>query len=127
MRIKVVQTQMKIVSDKAIRDRVEKVMKESAEEIAVVAAGLAPKLTGDLAKSIKPVKLDDAHWRVFVGEPYGMYPEFGTVHQAAQPYLRPAVDAEKSRIRRRLGQIRKGLADELGLSTRIQKVDVPKV
>ena len=102
--------------------RIEKAVRETAEEIAAIAFQLAPKRTGAMADSIKAVQQSaNAAWMVVVGKDYARFPEFGTQYQAAQPFLRPAVYAVKNRLRRRLGAIEKGLADDLGTRTVVRR------
>lgn len=118
MRVKVTSLTSKF-KEGVVEKRTQKVLRESAHEIASVAEQLAPKRTGALAESIHVEETDAI--RVVVGKSYGKYPEYGTVHQAPQPYLRPAVNAERKRVRARLGQIEKGLGDALGTKTRVVK------
>jgi HK97 gp10 family phage protein len=127
MRVKIVQTPMKLGgADRAIDRRIEKAIKESAEEAADIASQLAPKdgtspHTENLHTTIKAEKGTDGNWRVTVGASYGAFVEYGTVKMAAQPYLRPAINSVKKRLRLRLGQIQSGLANDLGTRTRTQK------
>lgn len=67
-------------------------MRSSSEQIARLAASLAPKLTGALAASIQAEEQLDGTWRVSWGRnvPYGIFQELGTEHHSAQPFLRPA-------------------------------------
>jgi HK97 gp10 family phage protein len=63
----------------------EVVEEVAAHTVAGIAARLAPKLTGALQASV-----DEEGGRVVVDAPYGAYQEFGTRHNKAQPFLRPA-------------------------------------
>jgi HK97 gp10 family phage protein len=75
---------------------VKEEVKHVAEEIASDAASRAPVKTGTLKNSITTIP--DPHvpdgYRV-VMEWYGIFPEFGTVRQPAQPFMRPAADAHR--------------------------------
>ena len=66
---------------------------KAALDIQAHAQGRAPVDTGTLKNSIQATQIAKNHWRVTVGADYGVYVEYGTVHMAAQPYLRPAVEA----------------------------------
>jgi len=68
---------------------------QSAEIIGALAAQKAPKLTGHMAASV-----DEEGGRVIVDTPYAGYQEYGTRHNAAQPFLRPAKDQAEPIIKR---------------------------
>ncbi len=75
-----------------VREKVHHV----ADEIAADAAGRAPRKTGTLAASIEAVpdpNVPDGYKVVM--EWYGIFPEFGTKRQPAQPFMRPAADAHR--------------------------------
>ncbi len=91
----------------------KKVLEEAGEPVAAAARGNAPRLTGNLyehtdygtkltrrqASLHKQATKDDKDFAEgFVGtsDPAGMQDEFGNQHQAAQPWLRPAWDAQKN-------------------------------
>jgi len=63
-----------------------------AREIVRWAQRLAPKLTGAGAASIHEEEQDDGTWRVGWDREhdYMRFPELGTEHMRAQPFLRPA-------------------------------------
>lgn len=66
------------------------------EEVARKASDLAPVDTGALAASIAshPHGLTEtARAEILAEVPYASFVEFGTSLQAAQPFLRPALDA----------------------------------
>lgn len=67
-----------------------------ADAIATDASSRAPRHSGRLADSIHAIPDPDQHdaYRV-VMEWYGIFPEFGTVRQPAQPFMRPAADAAR--------------------------------
>lgn len=90
-----------------------KVLKEAGEPVATAARVNAPRLTGNLyehtdygtkltrrqASLHRQAAKDDRDFAEgFVGtsDPAGMQDEFGNEHQAAQPWLRPAWDAQKN-------------------------------
>lgn len=51
----------------------------------------APVDTGFLMNSIQARKVGPAHWRVTVGAEYGLYLEYGTRHNRAQPFFFPTI------------------------------------
>jgi HK97 gp10 family phage protein len=51
----------------------------------------APIDTGFLRNSIQARKVGPAHWRVTVTAEYGIYLEYGTRHNRAQPFFFPTV------------------------------------
>lgn len=67
----------------------------AAEMVVEQAQSLAPVDTGELRDSIQ-MHVDEMVGRavahITVDAPHGVYQEFGTVYQAAQPYLRPALE-----------------------------------
>ncbi len=65
----------------------EGVEEVGAEIVAALAAQNAPRLTGHMAASV-----DEEGGQVVVDTPYAGYQEYGTRHNAAQPFLRPAKD-----------------------------------
>lgn len=66
-------------------------VKKAALEIEAAAKARAPVRTGTLRRSIHTV-LSDGDRTATVGPSvsYGIFPEFGTRHMAARPYMRPA-------------------------------------
>lgn len=67
-------------------------MEARGEEIAKVAADLAPVLTGALSASISAEVQSDAEVIVSSDVRYAAYVEFGTSDTPTQPFLRPAGD-----------------------------------
>lgn len=73
-------------------------LQATAQALAAIGEGLAKKnapvdtgtlraaIKGSVEKMMAAVKL-----RIEVGVEYGVFPEFGTIYQEAQPYLRPAL------------------------------------
>lgn len=84
-----------------------KILKKAGLPIADGANGKAPKRSGDLSESYavstklnkrqRKVSPKKSPVEVYVGtnNPAGVQTEFGNEHQAAQPHLRPAWDANK--------------------------------
>jgi len=73
----------------------------------------APVDTGFLRESIFSRQTEQGA-EVVVGANYGFYQEFGSTHNAAQPYLRPAVDEHSEDIVKAVAiQIDKDLAEKL--------------
>lgn len=121
MRVKVTQRNIRADADAVIRKKVERVIAETAREIASMAYQLAPKDTGYMADSIAVEQaLESGTLRIVVGAYYGKFVEWGTRFQVAQPFLRPAVHQMQRRLRARLGHIERGLAAELGTKARVQ-------
>lgn len=52
----------------------------------------APVQTGRLRQSIGIQKVGDGHYRVGTSVSYAPFVEYGTRHQRAQPFMRPAVE-----------------------------------
>lgn len=100
-----------------------RVLRKQAQPIADTGEALAPKLSGKLARSYtvstklsksqkkKNVKGSDVE--VYVGpspSAKSIQTEFGNVHQAAQPHMRPAFDQNVQKV---LAGIRDDLAAEI--------------
>lgn len=68
----------------------DRAVQETAFAIEAEAKQNAPVDTGALKASVQA----GADF-VAVGQEYGPHVEFGTVHQAAQPFLTPAVEAQR--------------------------------
>ena len=91
------------------KNTAKRALKKSAQIIADEAQNIVPVDQGDLIDSIVvSPKLDSAQKSrktkggvdMYVGPTvyYGHFVEFGTVKQAAQPYLRPAWEANKQKV-----------------------------
>lgn len=106
-----------------IRKKVQRdAIKRAAKNIIVPAAkALAPEDTGELAASIKAKANRRSRSSVGYtiattnyndqGKFYGGFPEFGTKHQEASPFLRPAGYGNEDRIRQEvISDIREQLA-----------------
>lgn len=80
----------------AVKKRTSKelsaLVRTSAFRIEQQAKTAAPVDTGMLRNSIHTQILDETTAMVAVGAEYGVYVEFGTRYQAAQPYFIPAVE-----------------------------------
>lgn len=98
-------------------------LKEQGQPIADDGEARAPKLTGGLADSYtvstklsrrqKKRHKKESHVEVFIGPtPHAksVQTEFGNAHQAPEPHLRPAWDANVTRV---LEGITKSLADQI--------------
>lgn len=121
----------------ALPDILSKVVRKTAFEIQSDAQSLAPRDTGFLANSIyvrtskdstysqveQPTKKDasllqeveappdDQTAYVAVGANYGLYVELGTIHQAPQPYLTPAVEAGQEALEKAASTIESMIQD----------------
>lgn len=76
---------------RGMETKAEAMVAKAALDIQAHAQNNAPVDTGTLKNSIQATRVGQAHWRVVVGADYGMYVEWGTVNQAAQPFLQPAI------------------------------------
>lgn len=122
MRVKIVQKKIPPDLEAKMEQRVQDVVYDTAVEVREIAKQLAPKRTGFMADSIRIANsIAVEELRVVVGADYARFVEFGTRFQASQPFLRPAINSVKGRLRRRLGQIRAGLAKDIGTSTVVQR------
>lgn len=89
-------------------------LKKAAEPMRADAQSKAPRLTGRLAdnmtiqKATRIGSVEGGRWRTAEGSVWvavgphkgtywGIFQEFGTVHHRAQPFLRPAFDANGAR------------------------------
>ena len=123
----------------ALPDILSKVVRKTTFEIQSDAQSLAPRDTGFLANSIyvktskdstysqveQPTKKDaslleevdsppdDQTAYVAVGANYGIYVEYGTVHQAPQAYLTPAVEAGQEALEKAASAIEGMIGDAL--------------
>jgi HK97 gp10 family phage protein len=69
-----------------------KIVSTAAMVTASVARQLAPVDTGAMRDSIYVEQQGEARFTVGVKESYAKFVEYGTVHQDAQPFLRPAFE-----------------------------------
>jgi HK97 gp10 family phage protein len=81
---------------------------DTIDDMIATAKRRAPVRTGHLRRNITgALESDSSPFRGWVGVdesvvPYWKYPEYGTVHMAARPYLRPTVAEVKPRVRARV-------------------------
>ena len=92
----------------ALPGNVERVVERTTFAIEGRAKQAAPVDTGTLRNSIQGSIIGAHEGEVAVGAEYGIYVEYGTVHQAAQPYLTPAVEAERGPFLAAVGDALKG-------------------
>ena len=71
----------------------ERVVAKTAMDLSAQMKVRAAVDTGFMRASITAARVASAHWRVTVGAEYGIYVEMGTRHMAAQPFVRPSVNA----------------------------------
>ena len=82
----------------ATRPAVGEVVDKVTHDIAAGGKDLAPKDTGFLQNSVEADvsrAKSDLRGEVPVGADYGVHVEYGTVRQAAQPFLTPASEAQR--------------------------------
>src|SRR5437773_2523452 len=84
--------------------RVQELADHAAEITAEEARARAPVLTGRLRDSIGA-----EGGRVTVGAPYAAFVEYGTAHNAAEPFLTPAVSGAVPRIEEEAAAIGRSL------------------
>lgn len=68
-----------------------------AQEIRNEAVQMAPVDSGRLRQSISVQQQDADTWRTGTNVEYSTMVEFGTRHQKAQPFMRPAVEKVRKR------------------------------
>lgn len=115
------------MSKGAVKNVMKRGLMDALVPMADAAEALAPKLTGHLAETIdEGTKLtrrqarlnrsrdDKSFVEVFMGpnDPAAVPQEFGTVDQAAQPFMRPAFAAEAQNTIGRVGTSLKGQLDK---------------
>lgn len=99
--IEEVLAELKEIGDRA-EGAVEKALDEAGKLVQEDASQRAPRKTGFLASEIvREVDVDKLDVRIGPSKAawYGKFPELGTKHQAAQPFLRPALDARRKDAR----------------------------
>ena len=79
----------------------QRILHESGHNIAGRARANAPRATGVLANSVE-VSATEHSVSVAVTAPYAQVVELGTSRRAAQPFLRPALEAERKTLRERI-------------------------
>lgn len=94
-----------------LRPRMQRVIDETATEIAAIARQLCPVDTGNLRDSIAVINYSGHSSSygmakaVLAGMSYAIFAEFGTSTSSATPFLRPALEAVRPRLERRLRYI----------------------
>lgn len=88
---------IKEFSHKAERS-VETSLEQLARQTTVDAKKLSPVDFGFLRASIRAEKIGEYSWEVATNVGYGLYVEFGTRRNKAQPFLRPAFEGAKQKI-----------------------------
>ncbi len=81
---------------KAARAAAADYIAATAEHVEAIAISLAPVgETGHLAQSIRSRRFGNnkLKWEIVADAPYAAFVELGTIRMAAQPFLRPAVEA----------------------------------
>lgn len=81
------------------------VVKKAAFDVVARAKTLAPVDTGALKNSIEAKPAGRLTWEVVVGQEYGVYQEFGTTTNRAQPFLGPAVEAVRASFIKATGRV----------------------
>lgn len=89
----------------ALPSLIEQVVKKAALDISAQAKVKAPVDTGALRASITAEPEDAETWVVYSDKDYSVFVEFGTIHMAPEPYMRPAVDAVRGSLQAALAAI----------------------
>lgn len=77
---------------KEVEEKASAILDVHAWMIESFAKREAPVKSGFLRTSIQADTSEALRKVVYVGAEYGIYQEFGTVHQSGKPYLTPAVE-----------------------------------
>lgn len=101
IKVKGVETAISVIEQKAKQniEKTSQLVHESAIKVQLEAKWLAPVRTGTLMNSILYEPQDKLLAYVRAAAPYSAFVEYGTRKQRAQPYMRPAVEKEKQRLR----------------------------
>lgn len=75
-------------------------LKNNAEEIKRSAVGSAPVDTGFLKSNINTSYPSDLKAEIKAGATYAGYVEYGTRKMAAQPFMRPAIEKQQSKMQK---------------------------
>jgi HK97 gp10 family phage protein len=81
-----------------VHQELARVVEETAEQVRDAAQEQAPVRTGALRGSIRSEMTGELEATVTVGQTYGVYVEFGTSKQSAQPYFTPAFAGAEQRF-----------------------------
>jgi HK97 gp10 family phage protein len=79
----------------------QRILNESGQNIAKHARDHAPRAGGNLANSVE-VSAAEQSVSIAVTAPYASVVELGTSRRAPQPFLRPALAAERTTLRERI-------------------------
>lgn len=82
-------------------------LKDIARDIAALARQLVRKRKGKLLRSIRVKEIEPTKWQVVAGNRTAFYAHFvekGTSHSRRYPFLRPAFDAYRDEIRKRIAK-----------------------
>lgn len=90
--------------EKRVHQVASQTLAEHAEQVAEDARNLAPVDTGELRDSIGVVKTDDLRYEVVAIAPYAADVELGTSKQAAEPFLFPAMEANRADLQVKLAK-----------------------
>ncbi|BER92690.1 hypothetical protein M15_14340 [Atrimonas thermophila] len=85
---------------KMYEEKLAKVIPEAALNIQREAKHLAPIRTGNLRNSIQAELPERLRAYVKAYAPYAHFVEYGTSKMKARPYMRPAVEKERTRLKR---------------------------
>jgi HK97 gp10 family phage protein len=92
--------------ERAVRQKMERLGRNTRREknrlghaTADRAASLAPHLTGTLAGSIEWQETGDDDGVVSASVPYAHFEEFGSLHNAPHPFMRPALDEASGNLK----------------------------
>lgn len=101
IKVKGVETAISVIERKAQQnmEKLSQTVHDSAIKIQLEAKWLAPVRTGNLMDSILYEPQSKLLAYVRAAAPYSGFVEYGTSKQRAQPYMRPAVEKEKQRLR----------------------------
>lgn len=91
-----------------LADRADTIVRATAFDLEAQMKVRAPIDTGFLRGSIQTSKVKAGHWRVVVGADYGLYLEYGTVHNRAQPFRDPAIRVVRPRFTKAMRAILDG-------------------
>src|SRR5262249_8084431 len=83
---------------KTQRDKVSRVLAQTAQEAAAIATQIVPVRTGALRASIFVQQDGDLRFLVGASQPYASFVELGTSRMEAQPYIGPAVNLARRHL-----------------------------
>lgn len=91
-----------------LQDRADAIVRATALDLEAQMKVRAPVDTGFLRGSIQTSRVKAGHWRVVVGADYGIYLEYGTVHNRPQPFRDPAIRVVRPKFIRAMKAIMEG-------------------